>query len=68
MMAELRAVTRADDGDQVVRLHAWLKAAEHRTHDVEGECHVLRERGVLLARNRVLALALGTAERRAGPS
>ena len=51
-------------GGRNERLETWKAGGRSRTHEVVGGWHVLRERGVLLARNRDLSLALDTAERR----
>jgi hypothetical protein len=61
---QLRAVAETDgDGDNVKRLDAWLAARPKRTHEVDAiGRHVLRERGILMARNLDLGLGLDTAE------
>jgi hypothetical protein len=59
----LHAVAETGDDDNVKRLNAWLAARPKRTHVVDPTGrHVLRERGVLKARNLGLGLGLDTAE------
>jgi hypothetical protein len=65
-MGELRDVSDPAGrlaSDAVKGLDAWLAATPGRTHDVEGDRHVLRELGILVASNPDLPAALATAER-----
>jgi hypothetical protein len=51
--------------DAVKRREAWLQGHRGRTYDLVDGWHVLREHGILIARNRDLSLAMDTAARAA---